>query len=336
MEKQVLFKCLYGSELYGTDTLTSDTDYITVFLPNFKDVLLGHQLYTKVRTSSNNKVKNSVDDVDERFVPFQTFVKEFFEGQTYALELVMALCMYKQNPEKIKDKVLYVDSMFVLFVEELVEKFLHSDVKAMVGYAWNQAKKYQLKGRRFNALKLFKLYLEKFDKNVKVSTFMKQAAIDKFFDGSNYFRFYEVEVNDRMLPAVQVMDKLVLSTVPVAELVHIVNSFLEQYGYRSKKAVEQDVDWKSLYHALRVAFQTRDLLAKGYFDIPYSEDQRTLLLAIKSGQIQFELATELLRTVIDDIDELKISTMLQTKTTQLKNEFDDFVYDWLNKLYLKD
>jgi len=325
-----LFKCVYGSKLYGTDTPASDTDYKTVFLPSFQSVLLGKPPRTKVRTTSSDKVKNNADDVDEQFVPFQTFAREFFEGQTYALELAMAL---RSGLDKLSDKVQYVDPQFKTFVRQMTDKFLHNDVKAMVGYAWNQAQKYQLKGRRFKALEEFAEYLKGFSLNDKVVTFMEKAKEDNFFDGSNYFAFDSVGVNNNPLAAVKVMDKLVLSTVTISELVRTVNALLDQYGHRSRKAVDADVDWKSLYHAVRVAFQARDLLKNGYFDVPYTEEQRTLLLAVKTGQLPFEQVTELLGSVVDELDELKMNTKLQPKTEALKEEFEEFLFDWLVNFY---
>ena len=333
MEKQktVLMKCVYGSKLYGTDGPNSDTDYKTVFLPDFKDVLLGRQLRTKQRSTGTDETKNSKDDVDEQFVPLQTFAREFFEGQTYALELAMFVTHNQYAKPAVG--LHHLDPKFEVFVKHLVHRFLHSDVKAMVGYAWNQALKYQLKGRRFKALEEFADYLKGFNPNDKVTAFIEKAQEDDFFGGSNYFRFYSVDVNGHPLMAVEVMGKLVLCTVPVSDLVKMVNTLLKQYGHRSQAAVDADVDWKSLYHALRVAYQARGLLRDGYFNVPYSEDRRKLLLAVKNGEVDFDFVTNLLSDVVDELDVVRLNSPLQEKTEELREEFEEFLFTWLVDFY---
>lgn len=337
-QKNVLMKCVYGSKLYGTDGPNSDTDYKTVFLPDFKDVLLGRQLRTKVRTTGTDETKNTKDDVDEQFVPLQTFAREFFEGQTYALELAMFVT---HNPYAVPAFGLeHLDTKFKLFVQLLVKQFMHRDVKAMVGYAWNQAQKYQLKGRRFNALETLKDYLATWrSKNptaTKVGAFLSTAVLDGFFETNKYFGEDCVLVNNNTLPAMRVMDKLVLSTVKLEELENTVNTLLKQYGHRSKAAVDADVDWKSLYHALRVAFQARDLLRDGYFNVPYSEDRRKLLLAVKNGEMQMDYVADMLSDVVDELDAVRLHSPLQEKTDELRNEFEDFLFDWLVNFYKLD
>jgi len=50
---EVLFKTIFGSQLYGTNTPNSDVDYKGVFLPNLKDVLVGKaKLDSSVNTSN--------------------------------------------------------------------------------------------------------------------------------------------------------------------------------------------------------------------------------------------------------------------------------------------
>lgn len=330
-----MMKCVYGSKLYGTDGPSSDTDYKTVFLPDFKDIILGRQLRTKQRSTSTDKAKNNCDDVDEQFVPLQTFAREFFEGQTYALELAMFIAHNQQT--KPVFGLEYLDPIFEQFVDVLVKRFLHRDVKAMIGYAWNQAQKYQLKGRRFKALETLKDYLANWrSKNPdaeRVGSFLSAAKLDGFFEMNKYFDEDHVSVNNTTLPVMRVMDKLVLSTVKLEELETIVNTLLKQYGFRSKASVVADVDSKSLYHALRVALQARDLLRNGYFNIPYSDDQRKLLLAVKNGELKIEFVTNMLSDIVDELDVVCIHSPLQEKTEELRNEFEDFLFEWLLDFY---
>lgn len=87
----VLFRTPYGSALYGTFTPDSDTDYVTVYLPDITDVLVGN-LPQRVREKSTNTGdgKNSASDVDEKFVTVQKFASDFYEGKQYAVEVAFA------------------------------------------------------------------------------------------------------------------------------------------------------------------------------------------------------------------------------------------------------
>ena len=94
-----LFKTVYGSRLYGTNTPTSDTDQKAVYLPELSDVLLGRKLQTH-KKRFNADGSPLADDgtpmpdngVETEYIPFQVFCRDYLNGQTYALEVVMAHC----------------------------------------------------------------------------------------------------------------------------------------------------------------------------------------------------------------------------------------------------
>src|SRR5664279_214291 len=95
--RDVLYQVTYGSKLYGTSTPTSDTDLKSVYLPAIDDLLLGKKLVaTKTRVDEHGvKVpdKDSMPDrgVENEYIPFQTFVRDFVRGQTYAVEIAWAV-----------------------------------------------------------------------------------------------------------------------------------------------------------------------------------------------------------------------------------------------------
>jgi hypothetical protein len=173
-----LFTTLYGSKLYGTSTPTSDRDVKHIVLWDLDDLLLGKKLEAKVKKTNNLKnTRNSADDVDEEFIPLQTFARHFVEGQTYAIELAFAIDGRHAEQEVFDPRgkvITFLDEsgenkhlvevrdpidreidievpMFVEFVHELRTKFLTSNIKAMMDYVVNQASLYSFKGERLNA-----------------------------------------------------------------------------------------------------------------------------------------------------------------------------------------
>ena len=67
MDNELIFKCYFGSHLYGTANKSSDSDFKGIFLPSQEQVLLG-----KIPKSINNSTKkgdgkNTSEDVDIEF-----------------------------------------------------------------------------------------------------------------------------------------------------------------------------------------------------------------------------------------------------------------------------
>lgn len=161
MEK--LFTTRFGSNLYGTQTPTSDIDLKHIVLPSLDDLLLGKAVKNVVKKTNKEMFrKNSAEDVDAEFVPLQVFALDFFNGQTYALELAFSVDGTDAHQE-------IHNASIVTFCHALRENFLTSDVTALVGYAVNQASLYSDKGERLNALhaakKLFSAYPKDFTVN---------------------------------------------------------------------------------------------------------------------------------------------------------------------------
>lgn len=149
----ILYETLFGSHLYGTNTPTSDLDIKRVVLPSLDHVLLGKPLVNKVRKTNKAKnVRNTVDDVDQEDIPLQVFIRDFVEGQTYAIELAFGI----GSPVTRS-----FNSEFYALVKELRTEFLTSNIKAMMGYVFNQANIYSFKGERLNCAREFRELLLK-------------------------------------------------------------------------------------------------------------------------------------------------------------------------------
>jgi len=87
---KTIVNMIFGSHLYGTDTPKSDKDFKGVFMPNYKDVLLGN-IPKSINTSTNqNNIKNSSDDVDTETYSLHYFLKLACQGETVALDMLHA------------------------------------------------------------------------------------------------------------------------------------------------------------------------------------------------------------------------------------------------------
>ena len=89
-DETLLFKCLGGSYLYGTNSESSDKDYKGVFLPNLNDLILGKAPKHYTSTTGSSVDRNTADDVDETYYSLQYFLELAAKGDTNAIDILFA------------------------------------------------------------------------------------------------------------------------------------------------------------------------------------------------------------------------------------------------------
>jgi hypothetical protein len=327
-----LYKTQYGSRLYGTHTPTSDTDWKVVYLPKFNDVLLGKKLSITSVTTGDDKSTNTMDDVDTSYIPLHTFARDFYAGQTYALEVAFA---FMSNPQLTIDSG--SDQRFFGFVTSLTQTFLTSNVKAMVGYAMNQAQMYGVKGSRLGSVeKLYDyLLLQKAsvggDSKLETVTNWVNNNQDKYLFTTTY------ENNNIHLPAISIVEKLYPATITLNEAISRLTQLRGKYGERTKSAnAANGLDWKALSHAIRITIQAIMLLNHHKLVFPLSGDNVNMLLDIKYGNIPFETVHNTFVELMDTLDAAKDTTSLPDRTPELDTEFEEWLVQWLRVFYFDD
>jgi predicted nucleotidyltransferase len=127
-----LFKTLYGSKLYGTNTDQSDTDWKYIFLPPLYEVLLGKQILKTKFVSDNLEDKSK--QIDEDFVPFQKFASDFVKGVPYAIEVTFGMLSKEPHAQQeFSDWALSGVPVQVL-LQEMVDRFLNRKLSGFLGF----------------------------------------------------------------------------------------------------------------------------------------------------------------------------------------------------------
>ena len=88
-KRNLIFKAMVGSKLYGTDTKKSDRDYVGIFIPD-KEYILGLKRCEQVefRTNpSSSGHRNSKDDIDMTLYSLPKFIKLASENNPNIVEL---------------------------------------------------------------------------------------------------------------------------------------------------------------------------------------------------------------------------------------------------------
>ena len=309
-----LFTVLYGSYLYGTNTEKSDKDYKIVYLPDLKSLLLNDKLTNKFTSTSDSSVKNTKDDVDVEYIPFQRLVMDFYNGQTYALELVFAVC--SEHPGvTIHDRRVYG------IIDVLASNYLTNSIDAMIGFANSQSYKYGIKGRRYKSIvSLYDTICLEQDDSKPLLTLFDKIELDEY-----------VKLDGTVLC---VIDKRHQGGTQIKEVKDRIKKILIKYGDRTKETENNGcVDWKSISHAVRISGMCANLLKHSELMFPLVKAETTLIKAIKSGELPWDQVENIISNRQDIISELKITCTLPPKSPEMEESLRDQLYSWLKKLY---
>jgi len=286
----LIFLTKFGSHLYGTHTEQSDTDYKGIYVPSYRDMILGNVKKTiHSDTGKAHGQKNTKDDVDVELISIQKFIHEARVGETMALDMLHASdeCIEYFHPAMGR-------------ITSNRTNFYTKNLKAFVSYARKQAAKYGLKGSRLDALRNVLGLIDPYSSE-KMEIVWDKLPVGEhtrhIFDTPNGVRQYEI------------CGKVIQSTSKCAYVHSFLTQYYSNYGSRAVLAQQNEgVDWKAISHAFRAAYQVQSILTTGTLSFPLR--QAPFLRSIKLGQIPYvELAPEL-ETLIEELDVLYANSAL--------------------------
>lgn len=291
-----IFKCKFGSHIYGTNLPTSDLDYKSIFLPSVKDILLQrvpdsiHQ-----NTKSDETMKNGPDDVDHEMFSLQKYLKLLAQGQTVSLDMLFTPKEFIITSSPIWNEIVANK-----------DKFLHKGVSAFIGYTKAQAAKYGVKGFRVAAVEAaldFMIELKMTFGNVRLSKF-DPAFISTKVDGINNEHLSVVLIDGAAGSkelALNVCDRKIPFHATVGYVEEVLQKIYDNYGHRAKLAQNNEgIDWKALMHAVRVARESIELLTTG--NITFPRPEKELLLKIRQGQMAYQQVAEIIEQGLIDVN----------------------------------
>ena len=344
----------YGSHLYGTNGPNSDFDFKAVTLPPYRELILGHQLrvqrerYAADGTPVGEHESMPANGWESELTPVQKLVHDFLGGQAYAMELVFAVLhgaheRHMPPPATAEAKRWH---RFEVLCEKLAKDFQHKNVNGMVGFAVKQTFDYVRRAERYNAaLKVLEVVNHITDKHkshwasvvgvpgLRLDTVWSNPPQRTVLDEIVTLTGLEVgeTVNhNKTMRTLKLNGREYLETTTLEHFRGAVEKLASQYGERSTKAAETDVDWKSLSHAVRVYQQVMEYLETGFITFP--RPNADLLKAIKNGDMKLESVKDLLRDLDDNVQEAVAASELPMGS-DLRERLDDLLFDWLGREY---
>jgi predicted nucleotidyltransferase len=307
---RIIVKIKFGAHLYGTATPDSDVDYKGIFLPTKEELLLGRVPKSHNYSTGQDESRNTKYDIDIELYSFHYFIKLACDGQTVAMDMLHA----SENMILQKSKIWQA-------IVKNKQKFYTKNLKSFIDYARRQASKYGIKGSRINAALLVLEILKKEDPSKKMREVWNQLPrVEHCYDAAsdpNGMRQY------------QVCGKSFQESATIGYVIPILEKFYNDYGRRAKLASEnKNIDWKAVSHALRAAYQTKEILTENTINFPL----RTADFLIKVKQGKLDYLTEVgpaLETLMEEVESLALISKLPETVDQ--KFWDQFICETLER-----
>jgi len=300
----------FGSHLYGTATLESDLDYKGIFLPTKEDLLLGRVPKSFNYSTSKGESRNTKDDVDIELYSLHYFLKLACDGQTVAMDMLHAPENMILQKSKTWDAILINK-----------QKFYTKNLKSFIDYARRQASKYGIKGSRINAALQVLEVLKDEDPSTKMKAVWDQLP--------RVEHCYDVAPDPNGMRQFQVCGKSFQESATIGYVIPIIEKFYDDYGRRAKLAAKnKNIDWKAVSHALRAAYQTKEILTENTLTFPLREAD--FLRKVKQGKLDYlsEVGPEL-ETLMEEVERLAFASNLPE--TVDRKFWDQFICDTLER-----
>lgn len=302
----------FGSHLYGTNTVNSDHDYKSVYVPSAADILL-----QRVKGSLGHKVKrfegdkNKPEDTDDEMYSLQRYLGLLSEGQTVTIDMLF-------TPKPIISSSIWDE------IRSNKNLLLTKRSAAFVGYCRTQANKYGIKGSRVAAAKdaadFFRCHLERLGTTAKlheVADLLNQLV-------GEHTKIVDLETtpgNSEWF--IECCNRKVSFGNTIKAAHEIYSRIYDNYGKRAKLAeTNEGIDWKALSHAVRVANEALELLATAHVTFPLPNADH--ILDIKCGRIPYDDVAAEIEQLLEDVEKASATSTLRDEADQ--DFIDSLVY----------
>jgi predicted nucleotidyltransferase len=299
-ECNVIFLGRQGSFLYGTNTPESDLDIKGIFIPS-KILMYKGKVPNTIQNDKKEKgVKNTKDDIDIQLFSIQYFFKLAMEGQTVAID------MLNTNSENV------LETSFEWDLLQGVRKIFYcKNMKAFIGYAKSQAIRYALKGSRITSLKKCLKLLTEYPPYLKLNFLWEVLPEDEH---SGY-----IESSPNGMRQYKICGKILHENMNIGSAIEFLEKQISKYGERALKSENNEgIDWKSISHALRAAFELQELFTKGNITFPLKNAE--VLLAVKLGLVPYKDVITGLELAIENVQELSENSIFPDNVDKEKRE----------------
>jgi hypothetical protein len=310
-QDKLMFVTLHGSYLYGTNTIDSDIDVKGIYIPSINNMLLGKakDQYSFAPVKSKDE-KNKANDLEITIYSIQKFMHMLSEGETIAMDMI--------HSNDVTHAYLYGDLPWLL-IRSKRNEFYTKNMKAFLGYCKKQANKYGVKGSRLAALRTTYEFIHSVPSHGFGGALIDGKPVDRYLS----IEWNNLPINEHCFmvrrPEMEyysVLGSLYQPTMRIEEFKRLLTAKWNEYGERARLAMQNEgVDWKAMSHALRAAYQLKQIYVIG--DLKYPLGNADFLLSVKRGERPFSEVSELLDEIIKEVEGLAENSEFPDKVDPL-------------------
>jgi len=285
---KILYKTIFGSKLYGTATISSDSDYKGIYAIKLSDIVLGKtHVYSSISTSNkkDKSHKSGAETIETEFYSLQKFIQHAIDGQTAAIDMLYSPPQYWLEVSDTWRKIYNHRS-----------EFLSKKLYSFVGYCRNQAAKYGIKGSRLNCVKKFIDFFNSVDEESLIGE--HKDKFNLLLDEHSLIHLSNLNHECYL----DICGKKFLFTTKVKHVIPALMRFWEAYGERARMASnDEGVDFKAISHAFRVAYEVKELVETRNLVFPLAH--RQFLLDVKTHKYRYLDISPQLEDLISEVSE---------------------------------
>lgn len=283
MERKLLYKLKFGSHLYGLQTPESDIDYVSIIMPQPRD-LLGLQVLEEIdnssKKSSENR-KNNKDDIDDKAYTLNRFLHLLLDGNPSLTEIMFS---HKENIEFEHPIITELKS----FKDEIISNRVK---KSFLGFAFSQKQKLLVKSTRYFSLRKAIGFLEaRFSGELLTDKAdVYELSEEQLTYLNSILEYYKGEKHN-----VEHFHK----GMSLRIIYEKIKKEYDEYGWRVKTKDFENLkyDPKFGYHSIRLLMEGLELISTGSLTFPIPQANHNILMNIKTGLVSYEELIELYDT----------------------------------------
>lgn len=290
-DRELLFLCKAGSHFFNLASPNSDTDYKGIYMPSLEEFYRGEsrRRFFERKTLEGNKtgVKNTKDDTDLYMFSYTFFLDLLKRGDFNCMELLHA-------PED----VILVDSPIMQSLRGLRKNLLVNDISAFLGFIKKEYRRYGVNINHYKVQEDFANFLDKYPPHTKLKDIWSDIK-EYGKDDKQIIFTTSLTGKSTNVPTLKIAQRFYQSTVKTGYIVKGIRERLKKYGHRQKNMAKSGVEFKGLYHALRLIYEANDLYDYGELKLPFDKNRHKLLHDIKNSNIDQDIIFETIDRHLD-------------------------------------
>lgn len=294
-EQNRILEIVTGSYLYGTNTETSDKDFVGIFLPT-EEYILGFKRIEEVDFSIIDKDengKNTANALDRKLYEFRKYISLAKDNNPNVLELIFCN----------KENIVFINDVGKELIK-MRHQFLHKGLKQkFIGYAIAQRHKMVIKKDNFFDLLNSLSYLRTFNYGKTLMEIILQENVP-------YFIKKKLDICNN-ISFIQIGDLNFNPSITVKNITNKIQERIDKVGNREELLTKYGWDCKYGMNLIRLMLSGIELLKTGDLIFPLKE--RELLKDIRNGKWEMSKALDYSYELEKEIESLAESSRIPSK-----------------------